>query len=81
VPQIIGHSSYNWALRYLPVTFVGVGTLGEPVGSTILAYFILNEIPTLAKLGGGALILAGIYISSRAESVAEIEASCEVGGL
>jgi drug/metabolite transporter (DMT)-like permease len=73
VPQIIGHSSYNWALRYLPATFVGVGTLGEPVGSTILACFILNEIPTLAKIGGGVLILTGIYLSSRAESVAEAE--------
>ncbi|MBM4465840.1 MAG: DMT family transporter [Chloroflexi bacterium] len=71
VPQIVGHSSYNWALKYLPATFVGVGTLGEPIGSTILAYFILNEIPTLAKIGGGVLILTGIYVSSRAESVAE----------
>jgi len=73
VPQIIGHSSYNWALKYLPATFVGVGTLGEPVGSTILAYFILRETPTLVKIGGGVLILAGIYVSSRAESTAEAE--------
>ena len=73
VPQIIGHSSYNWALKYLPATFVGVATLGEPIGSTILAYFILTEIPTLAKIGGGVLILAGIYISSRAESTAGSE--------
>jgi len=73
VPQIIGHSSYNWALKYLPATFVGVATLGEPIGSTILAYFILRETPTLAKIGGGALILAGIYVSSRAESAAGSE--------
>jgi drug/metabolite transporter (DMT)-like permease len=73
VPQIIGHSSYNWALKYLPATLVGVATLGEPIGSTILAYFALKEAPTLAKLGGGVLILAGIYVSSRAKSVAESE--------
>lgn len=73
VPQLIGHSSYNWALKYLPATLVGVATLGEPIGSTILAYFALREAPTLAKLGGGVLILAGIYVSSRAESVAESE--------
>jgi drug/metabolite transporter (DMT)-like permease len=72
VPQIIGHSSFNWALKYLPATFVVVSTLGEPVGSTILAHFILHEVPTLAKIGG-VLILAGIYISSRAESMAEAE--------
>jgi drug/metabolite transporter (DMT)-like permease len=79
VPQIIGHSSYNWALKYLSATFVGVGTLGEPIGSTILAYLILSEVPTLAKIGGGALILIGIYISSRAKSVAEPEESEENG--
>jgi drug/metabolite transporter (DMT)-like permease len=73
VPQIIGHSSFNWALKYLPATFVGVGTLGEPIGSTILAYFFLNEVPTRPEMGGGVLILAGIYISSRAESVAREE--------
>ena len=73
VPQIIGHSSYNWALKYLPATLVGVATLGEPIGSTILAYFALKEAPTLAKLGGGVLILAGIYVSSRAESATEVE--------
>lgn len=73
VPQIIGHSSFNWALKYLPATFVVVSTLGEPVGSTILAHFILHEVPTLAKIGGGVLILAGIYISSRVGSVAEAE--------
>jgi len=73
VPQIIGHSSYNWALKYLPATLVGVATLGEPIGSTILAYFILTETPTLAKIGGGVLILTGIYVSSRAESATGTE--------
>ena len=66
-PQIIGHSSFNWALRHVSAATVGVTTLGEPIGSTILAYFILQEAPTLLKLGGAALILAGIYFSLRAE--------------
>lgn len=70
VPQLIGHSSFNWALRYLPATFVAVTILGEPIGSTILAYFILAEVPTLVKLLGGALILTGIYLTSRQESAA-----------
>ncbi len=64
-PQIIGHSSLNWALRHLSASAVGVTALGEPVGSTILAYFVLQEVPTLVKIGGAALILAGIYQSLR----------------
>lgn len=73
VPQMIGHSSFNWALRYLSATFVAVTVLGEPVGSTILAVVILNEIPTASKLAGGLLILAGIYITSRGERAAQVE--------
>jgi drug/metabolite transporter (DMT)-like permease len=68
LPQLIGHSTYNWALKYLPAAFVAVLTLGEPVGSAILAFFILNETPTQATLLGGALILTGIYFASRQAS-------------
>jgi drug/metabolite transporter (DMT)-like permease len=64
-PQIIGHSSLNWALRHLSASAVGVTTLGEPVGSAILAYFVLQEVTTPLKVGGAALILAGIYFSLR----------------
>lgn len=67
VPQVIGHSSFNWALRHLSAPVVSVTILGEPVGSTILAYLILREAPTLLKVGGGALILGGIYFSLRGQ--------------
>lgn len=65
VPQLIGHSTYNWALRYLPAAFVAVTTLGEPIGSAILAFFILSETPAIATIIGGILILFGIYLASR----------------
>ncbi|MEW6285832.1 MAG: DMT family transporter [Chloroflexota bacterium] len=65
LPQLVGHSTYNWALRYLPAAFVAVTTLGEPIGSAILAYFILQETPTAATIFGGVLILFGIYLASR----------------
>jgi drug/metabolite transporter (DMT)-like permease len=60
-PQLLGHSYLNWALRYVSATFVTVAVLGEPVGATLLAYLILGERPTIAEIGGGALILIGIY--------------------
>ena len=65
VPQLIGHSTFNWILRYVPAATVAIITLGEPVGSAVLAYFILREIPASLTLFGGCLILAGIYISIR----------------
>jgi drug/metabolite transporter (DMT)-like permease len=65
IPQVIGHSTFNWLLRYLPAAFVAVTTLGEPIGSAILAYIILNETPAIATIIGGILILTGIYLASR----------------
>lgn len=65
VPQLIGHSTYNWALKYMPASTVATANLGEPIGSAILAYLILQENPGLMTLLGGVLILAGIYLASR----------------
>ena len=67
IPQLIGHSTFNWALGYLSAAYVSITLLGEPIGSTVLAYFILGEIPTPLKLAGGVMILVGIYIASRSE--------------
>lgn len=61
VPQLIGHSAANFALRFIPATLVSVAILGEPVGATLLGYFILEEAPGLNEIAGGALVLAGIF--------------------
>ena len=65
VPQLVGHSSFNWALKYLPATYVSIALLGEPVGTVILAYAFLSEAPTLLEVAGGIMILAGIFIASQ----------------
>jgi len=64
-PQLIGHSSFNWALRYLSATYVSITVLGEPIGSTILAFFIFKQQPPELTLVGGGLILIGILIASK----------------
>jgi drug/metabolite transporter (DMT)-like permease len=64
-PQLIGHSTFNWALKYLPASLVSITLLGEPIGSTILAFIILDEVPSTSELMGAALILIGIYLASR----------------
>ncbi len=64
-PQILGHSSLNWALRYLSATFVTLATLGEPIGSTLLAWWLLGEPPTIWAVMGGLMILGGIVVASR----------------
>jgi drug/metabolite transporter (DMT)-like permease len=65
VPQLLGHSAFNWALKYLPATYVSVTVLAEPAASVALAALLLGESPSVLKLAGGALTLAGILIASR----------------
>jgi drug/metabolite transporter (DMT)-like permease len=63
IPQLIGHTTFNWALKYLPASMVAITILGEPIGSTLLAYFILGEEVTLLKILGGVLIFTGILVT------------------
>ncbi|MCX7732038.1 MAG: DMT family transporter [candidate division WOR-3 bacterium] len=63
-PQIIGHTSFNWALAYLPAPTVALTILGEPVGTTILAMLLLHQFPTIWEIFGGLLILTAIYIAA-----------------
>jgi drug/metabolite transporter (DMT)-like permease len=65
--QVVGHSTYNWALRYFSTGFVSIALLGEPLGGALLAYFLFGEYPAGFKLVGFALLIASIVISARAE--------------
>ena len=68
IAQIIGHSTYNWALKWLSAGLIAVSLLGEPIGSTILAYFLFDEGLTVYKIVGGGIILSAIYIAASSES-------------
>ncbi len=67
VPQLLGHSSFNWALGYASAALVSVALLVEPIGATLLAYIFLGETPTMLKIFGAILVLIGVYIASRGE--------------
>lgn len=62
-PTILGHSSMNYALRYLRAYEVNVAILGEPVGAALWAALLLAERPGAGTLVGGALVLAGIFLT------------------
>jgi len=62
-PQLIGHSSFNWALAYLPATFVAVTIISEPVGATLLGLLILGEVPAGVTIVGSLVVLLGIMVA------------------
>lgn len=64
-PQIMGHTVFNWALRYVDTTIVAGTILAEPVVAALLAWLVLSEKPGLATLFGGGVILSGVYLLLR----------------
>jgi len=67
-PQLLGHTAYNWSLRHVSTTFVGVVTLGEPVGSAFLAWCLFGEAFAPLQAAGFVLSLAGVYLAARGEA-------------
>ena len=65
IPQVIGHTAFNWALKYLSAAYVSIALLGEPVGTVILAALLLDELPTTLEILGGILILTGITVATQ----------------
>lgn len=58
----LGHTLYNYCLKYLKAAVVSVAILGEPVGATVLAILFFREMPTILIVTGGILVIGGIYL-------------------
>jgi len=67
VPQVIGHTTLNWTLKFFSATTVAVITLSEPIGASILAFFLLAEKITGMQYLGGFIILTGVAFALRGE--------------
>jgi len=62
VPQLVGHTLLTWALRHARPTVVGLATVGEPVGSTALAWWIFGErVAPLVALGCAVTLGAVVF--------------------
>ncbi len=62
IPTLLGHTVFNWALKKVRASLVSLLYLGEPVGATILAFIVLQELPTSLQAAGALIILMGLYL-------------------
>jgi len=74
-PQLVGHTSLNYAIAYLPATLVSMITQLEPIGSAALALLLFRESPQPVQIIGSITILAGVLLASRGQSDAPKEAN------
>jgi drug/metabolite transporter (DMT)-like permease len=65
IPQVVGHTSFNWALKYLSPTRVTLAMLLEPIGAGILGYLVFHELPGLQTVVGAVILLVGVAIAIR----------------
>lgn len=62
VPTFLGHSLFNWALRWLSTSVISMATVFEPIGASILAYFILDERISYSQWLGGTIVIFGLFL-------------------
>ena len=60
-PNLLGHSLFNWALKWIQASTISMAILLEPVGATILAYFVLDE-PVLWTQAAGGIVIWGALV-------------------
>jgi len=67
VAGIFGHTLYNWTLKHIRASVASVVLLGEPLGSTLLAFALpwIQQTPSYYTIIGGAIILYGVYLTAR----------------
>ena len=62
VPTLLGHSLFNWSLKWLSTSTISMSILFEPVGAAILAYYILDESVIWTQVVGGVIVISGITV-------------------
>ncbi|MBM7717586.1 DMT family transporter [Siminovitchia sp. FSL H7-0308] len=62
LPNLLGHSLFNWALKWVSTAVISMAVLFEPVGATILAYLILSEKVAWFQLAGGSIIIISVLL-------------------
>ena len=65
IPQLVGHTSYNYAVKHLDPTVVATVILLEPIGASLLALLLFTEVPPLLTLFGALTLLSGVAITTR----------------
>lgn len=65
IPQLVGHTGVNYALKYLSPTLVATAVLLEPVGASVFALLLFKELPSSTVLLGAFILLMGVLLTVR----------------
>jgi drug/metabolite transporter (DMT)-like permease len=60
IPTLLGHTLINWVVKWVSTSMISVAILFEPVGATVLAYYVIGETVNPSQVIGGLVVLLGI---------------------
>src|SRR5690606_32160052 len=60
IPNLFGHTLFNWALKWVSTNVISIAILFEPVGAAILAFYILGEVLSASQIIGGTVVITGL---------------------
>lgn len=72
VPTLLGHSLFNWAIKWISTSTISMAILFEPVGAIILAYYLLDEVLIWSQIIGGIIVIGGISLFVADERKAKV---------
>ncbi len=62
VPTLMGHTLFNWSVKWLSTSTISMAILFEPVGAAVLAFYILGEKIMWTQIGGGLIIIISVSL-------------------
>ncbi|ETI65911.1 DMT family transporter [Neobacillus vireti] len=62
IPNLLGHTLFNWSIKWLSTSTISMAILFEPVGAAILAYYLLEENVVWTQVLGGLIVIGGILL-------------------
>lgn len=67
VPHLIGHGGFNYALGFFPATMVSISGQSVTISSSVMAFLLFAELPTMLELLGSVIIAVGVLLALRAQ--------------
>ena len=62
IPNLLGHTLFNWAVKWVSTNVISVSVLFEPIGAAILAYLVFNEKLIATQIIGGFIVIVGLLL-------------------
>lgn len=62
IPNLLGHTLFNWSLKYVSTNVISIAILFEPIGAAILAFYVFSEYLSTTQILGGLIVIAGITL-------------------